>query len=356
MHSPALVKHPMLLVSGFLGSGKTTYLRSLMGELSALGVGVSVIINDFENADVDATLLRQQSDGVNQVISSLSGNCLCCDSLDDFMEAVGTIPVAEDGVLLVEVNGTTDTLEMISALTVRPEAKSRFWSPLQVTLVDAQRWGHRGAHGSLEREQLTTATHYWVSKGDTVPPSIYNEVRLRAALGAPRALEASAEALAGELAKIVQEDSAPSRVAYSTRPRVRGLRRDLAPLPLISSHHHTAERAFTSLAFHLCFPVAQKALDEFLQQLPEAVVRVKGLVRLIDDPSTPYSFQHVRPMAETRFIRLDGFDTILDAYEIKQVPMVMVIIGVRLPQRLIQEAFETFRCQFDQKSEVPSHG
>jgi predicted alpha/beta-fold hydrolase len=41
-------KIPLVLVAGFLGSGKTTFLQALMRELKEKGVGFSVVVNDFE--------------------------------------------------------------------------------------------------------------------------------------------------------------------------------------------------------------------------------------------------------------------------------------------------------------------
>ena len=339
MNTNHSAKHPLILLTGFLGSGKTTFLRSLMQELGSLRVGVSVIINDFENAEVDATLLRQESDHDRPEVTSVSGSCLCCDSSEAFLESVGSIPVADGGVLIVEVNGTTDTIEMIASLTVRPEARLRFWSPIQITVIDAQRWGHRGVHGALEREQLSTATHYYVSKGDMVPAAIYNEVRLRAALGAPRALETTPEQLAAELARIIDEDQGPARVAYSTRARNSMAGGPYSLQMAKSKHHHNAERAFTSMTFRLPRPLWQSQLDLVLTQLSDAVLRVKGLVRLRDDPSTPYSLQHIRPQAATEFIKLQGFDQIIADYQLADIPMTIIIIGVRLPQAEIEAAF-----------------
>lgn len=51
---------PLILVVGFLGAGKTTFLRELLPLLEARGLEPFVIINDYANAKVDASSLRKE--------------------------------------------------------------------------------------------------------------------------------------------------------------------------------------------------------------------------------------------------------------------------------------------------------
>lgn len=334
-------KSPLIIIAGFLGSGKTTFLRKVIKELAQRGIPTGVIINDFENAEADASLLRLECSVERPAIQSIHGSCICCESLDAFLEAVETIPIPPGGVLLIEGNGTTDTVEMITALTMRPQVRNRFWSPIQVTMVDAVRWGMRGEQNALEREQLSTSTHYLVTRQDLVSAGEATQVKLRAALGAPRALETTPTMLAEEMARIIEEDHQPGRVALSTRPR-RDRQRIFSPLHSghAHRHHHRGGRAFTSMSFQLERPLWKTELIGMLEKLPEEVLRVKGLVRLKDDPAVPYSFQHVRPVAETTLIRMDGFDEILAVFQIPRVPMTAIIIGVNLPSDAIHELID----------------
>ena len=130
---------PLILVAGFLGAGKTTFLQALMRELKEKGVGFSVVVNDFENAEVDASRLR----ALGAEVQAISGSCVCCSSLDEFLVSLRDIDVPEDGVLLVEANGASDLISLIAAVTMREECR-RFLSPLQVTMVDGRRWQERG--------------------------------------------------------------------------------------------------------------------------------------------------------------------------------------------------------------------
>jgi G3E family GTPase len=48
---------PLLLVAGFLGAGKTTFLRALLPALARRGLRARVLLNDFQNARVDGATL-----------------------------------------------------------------------------------------------------------------------------------------------------------------------------------------------------------------------------------------------------------------------------------------------------------
>mgnify|MGYP006084165797 CR=1 FL=1 len=54
-----LVSKPLLFITGFLGAGKTTLLCALLNEYSCIGRDADVILNDFENADIDASTLPE---------------------------------------------------------------------------------------------------------------------------------------------------------------------------------------------------------------------------------------------------------------------------------------------------------
>ncbi|MCA1962492.1 MAG: GTP-binding protein [Prosthecobacter sp.] len=323
---------PLVLVAGFLGAGKTTFLRALMGDLKERGVPLCVVVNDFENAEIDAARLRD----LDVEVRSINGSCVCCSSLHEFMLTLGQIEVPEGGVLLVEANGASDFINLIAAISLRGECR-RFLSPMQVTMIDAARWQQRGMHDELEREQVRTSTHWMLTHTDRVPERRLESVRHDIARLTPRGQETDVGRFADFLrlqvmTAAVEQSALDCGLLVKSPPG--GLLFEQAiqhtASPSRHHHHHEAERAFTSLRVPVPFVVDRRELEHTLLRLPDEVVRVKGLCRLAELPMIPFSFQHVRPQGETWFLPLLAVRDIIPAG---------VVIGVGLPEEIIQNAF-----------------
>ncbi len=63
------------LITGFLGSGKTTFIKALLANKPA-GETWAVLVNEFGEIGIDAGLMGQSDSGV--VIREVPGGCLCC--------------------------------------------------------------------------------------------------------------------------------------------------------------------------------------------------------------------------------------------------------------------------------------
>jgi G3E family GTPase len=315
---------PLVLVAGFLGAGKTTFLRALMAALKERGVPCSVVVNDFENAEIDAARLRE----LDVEVQTLNGSCVCCSSLNDFMLTLGNIKVPRGGALLVEANGASDFITLIAAITMRGEC-SRFTSPIQATMIDAARWQKRREHDKLEREQVKTSTHWMLTHTGAVDPPRLADIRAELQILTPRGRETDVEAFADFLR--LQAVTAPFAAA-SPKPGLL-FQDDIfdAPVGHPHHHHHEQERAFTSLRVPVPFLVERADLERTLQTLPDEVLRVKGLCRLAELPMIPFSFQHVRPQGETWFLPMLSFPDIIPSG---------VVIGVGMPAERVKAAFE----------------
>jgi G3E family GTPase len=321
---------PLVLIAGFLGAGKTTFLQDLLQALELRGIPASVIINDFENAAIDAARLRSIT---HCRVETLDGACVCCSSLEEFLGKMATIEVPENGVLLVEANGTSDYITLIAALAARPEAK-RFMSPLQVTMIDASRWQKRLWHNRLEKEQVNTATHWQLRhvKEGTEHRVRAGHIRSQLQEIAPGAVETDVEQFArflGLLSKSSLPDSAGLPSMKATGAWDDPLPGQTSPDTEGHTHHHHEERAFTSMVVNLPAVVHPGALKRVLDSLPDSVLRVKGVCRLSSCPDEAVSIQHVRPEVETWCVPLGPIE----------IDPSCVIVGVRLPVREIRSRF-----------------
>lgn len=274
---------PLLLVVGFLGAGKTTLLKGLARQLSAEGLRASLLLNDYQNARVDAEQFRE----LLEEVAALSGDCVCCGSRDAFFEMLRSHRHEPDKVMLVETNGTTDPGPLIEALALDPELIG-FTSPLQVAVIDCKRWQKRFWHNGLEREQARTASHVFLSRQDEVGPERLADVRASLARAGVRGRETTLEALARDL-----------RAAFAEPPRL------VSPTPCgcggggHGDHHHHAPHChdesfhFASCEFPLPDLVDRAAFSRLLADLPDEVIRAKGLVRFVDEPGGFHVFQKI---------------------------------------------------------------
>ena len=83
-----------LIVSGFLGSGKTTLVRHLLADAQRTGTRVAVITNEFGELGIDRALLGAG----DQAYVELEGGCICC-----LIAALVTLP----SLLALFAGGTT---------------------------------------------------------------------------------------------------------------------------------------------------------------------------------------------------------------------------------------------------------
>ena len=273
---------PLILLVGFLGSGKTSYLRRLLPELRSCGVDPHVIINDYQNAQVDAELLRDLADS----IVPISGSCVCCGSREELLGTLCKFEHLPDRVVVVETNGTTDSEELIELLSLEPTL-AKFTHPLQLSVIDGQRWQKRFWHNSLELAQARTANFLFLSRWDDLDPARKKKVEDSLSHHHLHAERMDAAQFAGEILTVVSEvRSIPERAA--------------APHPAHCSCEHTDMSStshpahhFASMQIRLPETVSRLAVTTFLEGLPREVIRVKGLVRLAESPDEYHVFQRV---------------------------------------------------------------
>src|SRR5258708_8285710 len=103
---------PILLVTGFLGAGKTTIVNHLLAH--ADGRRIAAVVNDFGAINIDAELIAGASDGV----VSLSNGCICCSLEGDLLRTLSTLlrrdPRPE--YIVIETSGVADPSDILRNL------------------------------------------------------------------------------------------------------------------------------------------------------------------------------------------------------------------------------------------------
>jgi G3E family GTPase len=264
---------PFVILAGFLGAGKTTFLRTIVSELVRRRLRPRIILNDLENARVDGATLRD----LEAELAPVSGGCLCCETQDALIEALRAESASPHDVVLLETNGTTDTGVLLEVLS-EASGLDHLGPPLQLTMVDAAKFERRDWMNTIEKEQLRTSSHLKVTKRDLVTPARFEEVCRAVRAIAPAARFAEATDIADEIAAQLADEREPP--SPPSPPPPRGKRPHLP---------HT----FLSCQIEIPFPIDPAEMEAFLNRLPEQVQRAKGVLLLREPAGEKRSFQWV---------------------------------------------------------------
>ena len=155
---------PCLVVSGFLGSGKTTLVRALLDQAQAEGARVAFISNELGELGVDQAMLG----GGEEAFVELAGGCVCCALNDELYETLIALKEQVDpDRIVIETSG----------VAIPHDVQITFWQPpicewvseeAVVVVVNAEQLHEgRDLRGTFE-EQMESADLIVLHKVDLV--------------------------------------------------------------------------------------------------------------------------------------------------------------------------------------------
>ena len=280
---------PLVVVTGFLGAGKTTLVNALLAARAARGATgrIAVIVNELGAVGIDGALLGGES--TRQV--ELPGGCVCCvlgPELDQtLLDVIATNPQLE--AIVLETTGVAEPLPIAWAIQREPVA-SQVRLAAVVTLVDAGNFREsRGVTVSVEA-QVAYADVLLVTKS-----AIAGEAATQATIEAARALAPEALVRVGTTADHVtwleQVLADPSLEAPARTGDVHQHDDDCRDA---DTHAHGVD----SVAVELAGDVDPEELEDQLAALPSNYVRIKGIVRGADGRWTAIHRVGLRVSAE----------------------------------------------------------
>ncbi len=130
-------KIPATVVTGFLGSGKTTLIRHLLQ--NAEGRRIALIVNEFGDVGIDGEVLKACGSEAcdEEDIVELANGCICCTVADDFIPAMEKILARPQGVdhIVIETSGLALPQPLVKAFRW-PEIATRVTVDGVVTVID----------------------------------------------------------------------------------------------------------------------------------------------------------------------------------------------------------------------------
>jgi G3E family GTPase len=258
---------PLVILTGFLGAGKTTVLNRVLGAQHRRRLGV--IVNELGRIDIDGKLLRDRAGAVVE----LAGGCVCHEvrTLEELWQALGElIPRTRPDCIVLETTGIAEPAPLLEGLADHPDHGRTVVASRVVTVVDAAVGMDVLERHPEARAQVITADRLLLSKTDLSDPA-----RIRALHEALARLNPEAE-----------RASFPPD-GEGTAALVPWFLDDLAPRlargddEVAEPHRHGQLQV---VAFSEDSPLVAEPLLAVCGRLGSALVRAKGFVHLAGEP------------------------------------------------------------------------
>lgn len=167
MPEPGLPKIPVHVLSGFLGTGKTTAVRALL-DRRGKKERIALVINEFGDLGIDGALL---SDCASCLLMEVPGGCVCCTALADLEASLEEILLlAAPDRIVIEPTGLARSSDIVDVLR-RPAWEGRVDVLPVITFVDpGQDLAGLYAKGGLFRDQIDAGDYLVINRCDLASP------------------------------------------------------------------------------------------------------------------------------------------------------------------------------------------
>jgi len=316
---------PVTLLTGYLGSGKTTLINRLLADPQ--GRKIAVIVNDIGEINIDSTLIAAKGNVsvAEDSLVALTNGCICCTlRMDLVTQLVRLIQSRRFDYILIEASGLCEPQPIAQSVTMLDGSLKEQGIPAVcrldaiVAVVDAYRLftefaGGQALLNARERdadipkllvEQIEFCNLVLLNKTDLLTQD--EMVSVEAIV---RALQPKARMVRTCFAQV------PSECVFNTRlfdfsdtflsagwaqaiehedaaPEECGGERNCGCAPgKAHQHNHLEEYGVSTFIYYRRKPFDEERLTEWVRRFPASIIRCKGLVWLDTDAKMSYLFQ-----------------------------------------------------------------
>jgi G3E family GTPase len=284
---------PVSIVTGFLGSGKTTLIARLLRNPAF--ARTAVIVNEFGEIGLDHELIAAS----DETLLTLSTGCLCCAVRADLLATLLDLRARRDAGeifydrVLIETSGLADPAPILQALMTDRDVARHHAIDTLLTLVDAQHGETTLDRHPEARRQVALADRLLLTKTDVVGEAGDLGVRLAALNPGAPVLRAVAGDIAPDVlftsvdadARVVRLAGVVDAPTSSAFPRAGFLAASHSDG--ISTFSLMRDRPLPAVALTLW-------LEALVEHCGERLLRLKGLVDVAEMPGRPALIHGVR--------------------------------------------------------------
>jgi G3E family GTPase len=338
MSPTALSPLPVTLLSGFLGSGKTTVLNALLN--NADGLRFAIVENEFGAINIDSQLIARTTGGIIE----LTNGCVCCTvnadlvrGLQDLASRRASGELTFDWIV-IETTGLADPGAVAQTFFAAPELRDSFMLDGIVVVVDVLHGDQQLDEHTVAQRQVGFADRLLLSKCDLVTEDMITCLTERLNCINPRAPQQRIEngrAEPGSLLGIGGFNLDPSLLASDAIPHEGKHFIKVSAVESLrwSKHdksHDDEIRSFVLESGEVNLEKIGEFVQSMIDEFGEALLRYKGILA-IPNEARKLIFQGVQRVAGFDY----GEEWGIDESRISRI----VIIGKCLPETRVRECF-----------------
>lgn len=263
-------KTEVYILSGFLGTGKTTLLKQILQHEKANNRAIAVMMNELGNVSIDSDAVE-----TDVPLKELLGGCICC-TIQDKLESQLQGLLFENSLdaIYIETTGAAHPVEVLDAV-LSPLFAEKLVMKGIVTTVDGTMWLKRNTFNpqvqQLLLEQVKHADIVIVNKSDMMTDAEQAKINIDI-----QSLNPKAKCILSSFSKI------PMNMLQTMSASKKADRKEA---------HVQSDLRLSTFVFQFKKPVSQNAFEAFLRSLPDSIYRIKGYI-LFSHSEYPDLFQY----------------------------------------------------------------